>query len=118
MTTILVKIEGGIVQEILADKKNAVKVIVMDKDDESSQPISITEYTPGKGNILKEINEARLSNINIRIGDNVTVKSKKGDDFMGTLVNVKINRDNVLLVVEDQNGDIFDVESTQVVFDN
>lgn len=118
MITILVKIEGGIVQAILKDTNNTIKVIVMGKDDDSDPSISINEYTPTRGNIPKEINEALLSDVKNRIGDNVIVSPVVGsDDFMGTLVDAKIDGNDLLLVVKDQDDNVFDVERSQVNFD-
>jgi len=120
MITILVKIEGGIVQAILKDTNNTIKVIVLDKDKDSDPSISINEYTPTRGNINNEINEALLSDVKNRIGAHVVVSPTEegGDDFTATLIDARIDGDTLLLVVKDQDDNVFDVESSQLKFDD
>jgi hypothetical protein len=51
--TLLLKIEGGIVQDIITDSDDAVHVTVVDVDDEADDPVSISTWMPKKVQMIK-----------------------------------------------------------------
>ena len=123
MISVLFEIEGGLVRNVITDEVgHEIQLTVDDKDKE--RPIQITQMEAEvRKSIFRKRCEYIIKDCYKQLGANVVVNpDHQGEnpqhEFTGTLKDVRENGiEDYLLVVEDQNGESFEVDYEQVEFE-
>ena len=122
----MIVVQGGIVESVITDiKGKQFELFIVDKDKDLGTSIT-TMLSEHRENINNKRCIHLYEDAKKRIGEGLVVTNTNGHEFMATLREVhqhaeydvpEENYEQFYLTVEDQHGDLLDVNYEQVTFD-